>query len=227
MSKFCAISLLLLCNSVVLNSQIHEIQVGVAVPQGDFASSANFKSLFNGSGSASHGYYVGYKSLNPLIAYNLFFTYSLGIQLNDFKGIYTEDPQDEAGEIVNLEYAKYINVPLMVGLHYEMYMSHNMNLFAEAAVGLNVMKLTDVTIPSESIETSYKFKYSYDYGYKFSAGIVFNYRYTLSMNIHSLGSHIVNFKETKRNGETTETVDKQFTKPLSISSINLNIGIRF
>jgi hypothetical protein len=50
-----------------LNAQTKsELQIGLAMPQGDFVDDDEEDAIFDGSGVASTGFYLGYKLLSPL-----------------------------------------------------------------------------------------------------------------------------------------------------------------
>lgn len=209
-----------------LNAQTKgEFQIGLAMPQGDFADDDDdVDAIFYGSGIASTGFYLGYKTLTPLDPNGLYWTFNAGIMYNDLQSDFKDDLEDEMDE---LSLPKYLNVPVIAGLQYEKSLSKDFKLYGEAGVGLNILKLTNLTGSEGDYEMELTFEPSVKLGYKIGAGIVLQDKYTISLNYLGLGSHKVKYKYEEEDEGDRERGDDKFEKALPVSSLNFTFGIRF
>lgn len=158
---------------------------------------------------------------------------------NDLQSDYKDDWEDEMDYADDYSLPKYFNVPILAGLQYEKTISDGLNLFGEAGVGLNILKITNLSYETNYYEYYYEyyneylrtFKPSVKLGFKIGAGIVLQEKYTISLNYLGLGSHKVKYEtETEYYGESESVSvsdDDKFDKALSVSSLNITFGIRF
>jgi opacity protein-like surface antigen len=210
-----------------------ELQIGLAVPQGDFADDNEKYAIYRGDGVAGTGFYLGYKLLSPLSTDGLYWTFNAGIMYNDLQSDFKDDWEDEMDDADDYSLPKYLNVPVLAGLQYEKTISDGLNLFGEAGVGLNILKITNQSEEYDYYEDLTTFKPSVKLGFKIGAGIVLQEKYTISLNYLGLGSHKVKYEyeieyydEYEYYGES-ESVDGKLKKALSVSSLNITFGIRF
>ena len=204
-----------------------ELQIGLAMPQGDFADDDEEDAITNGSGVAGTGFYLGYKLLSPLKADGLYWTFNAGIMYNDLQSDFKDDLEDQMDDADDFSLPKYLNVPILAGLQYEKSLSDGFKLYGEAGLGLNVLKLTNLSASEDDYEMKMTFKPSVKLGYKIGAGIVLQDKYTLSLNYLGLGSHKVKYETKYESDGDSETDDDKFEKALSVSSLNITFGIRF
>ena len=211
-----------------LNAQTKsELQIGLAMPQGDFADDDEDDAIFDGSGVAATGFYLGYKLLSPLKTDGLYWTFNAGIMYNDLQSDFKDDLEDEMDDADDFSLPKYLNVPILAGLQYEKSLSDGFKLYGEAGVGLNILKLTNYSASEDDYEMKMTFNPSVKLGYKIGAGVVLQDKYTISLNYLGLGSHKVKYEyEVEYDGDR-ESDDDKFEKALSISSLNITFGIRF
>jgi hypothetical protein len=241
MKKYLFFAILFASCVFTLNAQTKsELQIGLAVPQGDFADDKK-DAIYHGDGVAGTGFYLGYKLLSPLSTDGLYWTFNAGIMYNDLQSDYKDDWEDEMDDDDADDYSlpKYFNVPILAGLQYEKTISDGLNLFGEAGVGLNILKITNLSYETNYYEYYYEyyneylrtFKPSVKLGFKIGAGIVLQEKYTISLNYLGLGSHKVKYEtetEYYRESESvSESDDDKFDKALSVSSLNITFGIRF
>ena len=210
-----------------------ELQIGLAVPQGDFADDNEKYAIYRGDGVAGTGFYLGYKLLSPLSTDGLYWTFNAGIMYNDLQSDFKDDWEDEMDYADDYSLPKYLNVPILAGLQYEKTISDGLNLFGEAGVGLNILKITNQSEEYDYYEDLTTFKPSVKLGFKIGAGIVLQEKYTISLNYLGLGSHKVKYEyeieyydEYEYYGES-KSGDGKLTKALSVSSLNITFGIRF
>ncbi len=211
-----------------LNAQTKsELQIGLAMPQGDFADDDEEDAISNGSGVAGTGFYLGYKLLSPLKTDGLYWTFNAGIMYNDLQSDYKDEMEDEMEDADDFSLPKYINVPILAGLQYEKSLSSGFKLYGEAGLGLNILKLTNLSASGDDSEMKMTFKPSASLGYKIGAGIILQDKYTISLNYLGLGSHKVKYEATYESDGDSESDDDKFEKALSVSSLNITLGIRF
>jgi len=229
MKKYLVLLVFVFGSFAIINGQtINEFQVSLAVPQGDFADDDEDDAIYYGSGVAATGLYLGYKAITPLSVENLYWTFNAGIMYNDLQSIYKDDLEDMLDEADDYKLPKYLNVPLMAGLQYEKSLSDEMSLFGEAGLGVNILKITNISASSDNYgEMSTKFQPSVGLGYKIGGGIVIQDKYTISLNYLSLGSHKVKYKYTEEYDGDKESESDKFDKALPITSLNITLGIRF
>jgi hypothetical protein len=230
MKKFIFLFILFVCGTLSLSAQgKSEFQIGLATPSGDFADDDEDDAVFSGSGYAATGFYLGYKLLTPLSSKGLFWTFSAGVMYNDLSGDFKDDLEEEMEDYedyyddFDITYLKYINIPIMAGLQYEQPISAQIKLFGEAGLGINVLKLTNMSYNLDGTEGTYSFDPSLKLGYKIGGGILVKDKYTISLTYTGLGSHKVKYTYE----EDSDSEDYKFDKALLISSLNVIFGIRF
>lgn len=110
MKKYLFIFSILFASGVLtLNAQTKsELQIGLAIPQGDFADDDEDYAIFDGSGVASTGFYLGYKLLSPLTTDGLYWTFNAGIMYNDLQSDIKDEYEDNFDDY---SVHKYINIP--------------------------------------------------------------------------------------------------------------------
>ena len=228
MKKYLFFAILFASCVFTLNAQTKsELQIGLAVPQGDFADDDEDDAIFDGDGVAGTGFYLGYKLLSPLSTDGLYWTFNAGIMYNDLQSDFKDDLEDAVDDADDYSLPKYLNIPILAGLQYEKTISDGLNLFGEAGVGLNILKITNRSYEEDVYEELMTFKPSVGLGFKIGGGIVLQEKYTISLNYLGLGSHKVKYEyEYVYDGES-ESDDDKFDKALSVSSLNITFGIRF
>ncbi len=232
MKKYLIFPILFACCVLTTNAQkMSELQIGLAVPLGNFADNNVDNAIYDGSGVAAPGFYLGYKLLLPLTTFGLYGTFNAGIMYNDLQSSYKDKKKDRYGDYYDIILPKYLNVPVLAGLQYEKSISDGFKLNAVAGVGLNVLIITKYSLYNEDIwETSERtdtFKPSFKLCYKFGVGFVLQDKYTLSLHYIGLGSHIVKYEYLEvHHGGMYNRWDKNFDEALSISSFNITFGIR-
>ena len=211
-----------------LNAQTKsELQIGLAMPQGDFADDDEEDAISNGSGVAGTGFYLGYKLLSPLKTDGLYWTFNAGIMYNDLQSDFKDDLEDEMYNADDFSLPKYLNVPILAGLQYEKSLSDGFKLYGEAGLGFNVLKLTNFSASGDDYEMKTTFNPSVKLGYKIGAGVVLQDKYTISLNYLGLGSHKVKYEYEEEYDGHSDSGDDKFDKALSVSSLNITFGIRF
>ena len=224
MKKYLFFAILFASCVFTLNAQTkNELQIGIAIPQGDFADDDEDDAIYDGSGVASTGLYLGYKRLSPLQTDGLYWTFNAGIMYNDLQSDFKDDLEDSMDGADDYSLPKYLNVPVLAGLQYEKSLSEGLKLYGEAGLGLNILKLTNLSASEDDYEIKETYKPSVKLGYKIGAGIVLQEKYTVSLNYLGLGSHKVKYEYEEEYDGDSESDDDKFEKALSVSSLNVSI----
>lgn len=228
MKKYLFIAVFFASCVFTLNAQTKsELQIGLAMPQGDFADDDEDDAISSGSGVASTGLYLGYKLLSPLKTDGLYWTFNAGIMYNDLQSDLKDDLEDVMDVVDDYSLPKYLNIPILAGFQYEKSLSVGVKLYGEAGVGLNILKLTNLSASVDDNEMKMKFNPSVKLGYKIGTGVVLQDKYTISLNYLGLGSHKVKYESKVEYDGDSESDDDKFEKALSVSSLNITFGIRF
>ena len=227
MRKYLLFALIIVNGVFALNAQTKsELQLGLVMPKGDFADDDLDYAITEGSGGARTGLYLGYKLLTPIKTNGLFWTLNAGIMYNDLQKNFKDDLEDY-WDSNDFHTPKYINVPILAGLQYELMISEDFKLFGEAGLGLNILKLTNFSASEGNYKMTTIFKPSASLGFKIGAGVVIQDKYTIALNYMGLGSHKVNYRIEEKDGGETYKEDDKFDEALSISTLNITLGIRF
>ncbi|MBP3740337.1 MAG: outer membrane beta-barrel protein [Bacteroidales bacterium] len=127
---------------------------------------------------------------------------------SDVKGYYDDMEDDLDGTTMefSVKLPRYINIPIMVGLGYTYSPTHNLGLFAEGAIGLNVRVITNgeqmryvVATNTETITTS-NYNTAATFGVRVGGGIVLNNKFTIGLDYFNLGT-------AKAEGETVTEIN--------------------
>lgn len=228
MKKYLFFAILVANGVFTLNAQTkNELQIGLAMPQGDFADDNEDDAIYSGSGVAKTGFYLGYKLLVPIKIDSLYWTFSPGIMYNGLQEDFKDYIDDEMEDFdVDYTLPTYFNIPILAGLQYEKSLSDGFSLYGDAGVGLNILYITDLSYSTDNYEISETYDPSLKLGFKIGAGIVLQDKFTIGVNYMNLGKHKVEYEwEEKIYNSKNHDKDK-FDKALSISSLNIIIGLR-
>jgi len=215
-----------------------ELRGGLSLPQGRFAEDNISRVVSRGDGGAGTGLNLGLKYLSP-IEDNLFITGSLDFFYNGFSNDIKKaaERETEKGNTTDItKWSKYISIPVLIGMEYQLPLSSSTNIYGEAGIGANFFKLTKQE--SEFIENinideyNYYYKTNYDSSIKLAGkigvGLLFNDKYSISLSYWSLGNHNIKGEWTEttfRGGTNTEKVEA--TKTMDVRILALTAGVRF
>ena len=219
-------------------SQFH---AGIVFPQGNFGDGNEKTSVFidGKSGCAAVGFNLGYKHYTPIQSDYFSFVFGIDIFYNgitrDLKD-YIEDDGD-----ADLTFPSYINVPAIAGLNTGLSLNENLKLYAEAGLGINYSKITNMTSEFDdtgfvSISSKATFDSSFNFAYALEGGIVIQDKYTIGLRYNDLGSNKYKYKTVQEynyygynSGRDYKTVEDKgkFNRPLSITNLTLAFGVLF
>lgn len=210
-----------------LNAQI-QLNVGVAIPQGEFGE-VDYNDGWGGkSGQASLGLCLGVKYGIPLKVNNLSFVFATNFIYNplsiDFKDEY--DLEFE-GYNVDITYEKYLNIPIYCGLNYGIDLNNNLKLFGEGNIGANILKITNFKIEGNGAKGMSVYSPSYKFSFLLNGGVIVNQKYIFGINFFNLGSHKVKFKVIYSSNTYESEIKEKFNYSLGVNVIALTAGILF
>lgn len=122
----------------------------------------------------------------------------------------------------NITYHKYLNIPVSIGINYNLKANNKISLFGNASMTSNFLKITDFLIEIDSNIISKKFDLATNFGYKLGCGILINKKIILEINYNSLGKHEVE-GELEVLGEAVEIEAIE----LKLDFLTLTAGFKF
>ena len=208
-----------------------DLHVGGSFATGDFKSNDS-----ETGGAASTGLEIGLKYLFPLSACDgLSLTGGIDWHYNGVNQIVKDELRllATASGYTNLsvDYFSYINVPVLVGLNYELPINKTLGVFGDAGMGFNYSKVTDLTmrfsyegINAKTLESfDPKFKMAFQVG----GGLSILKQYTIGLHYNMLGSYDYNGKITNSAGGQSQTIDNPSATKVKVNILNLTVGIRY
>ncbi len=233
--KIIAIVLLSFCFMTKVYSQRSiSVHVGPSFPLSDFGLSKmideDSEEVITNAGGAAIGLNGGLQYVYTFskIGLGVFGGVDLnynGLQKSsrrDFERIFEEDGIDD----IKIEYYKYVNVPLTVGLNYIYEGDGMIGVFANAGVALNLLKMTNMKFSSEIEEEALKVKMDLasNLGFKAGAGILFAKKYFVSIDYFGLGKHEIDV-EIKEMGLMELIVGFDIERKVDLLTVSL--GVKF
>ncbi len=193
--------------------------IGSAFPVGDFAAkSATTNALLEttgATGGAATGLSAGLKYQGGLPIFGLSVMGTVDVMWNKLSdevmhGITNKD----------ITMPNYINVPLMVGLNYELPITLFLSLYAEAGIGCNARFLTKMK--SDVMNTSVTYDPAFSLAYQFGLGIKIT-RLVLSANYYCLGAAPVKGDVSS----TAYSANNQTFGEVTPDLVTLRVGFEF
>lgn len=236
---FTFISLMVLSFSTLFAQTHTSLHFGGSFPMGSFGESNVDKGKWallgsSDQGGAGLGFNVGLKmkfdipSISGLgvIATADFIFNGLNSDVKDF----VEELEDEADEDITTP--RYMNIPIMVGANYAYPLSSAVSVYGEAALGLNIRKITDFKesyeYSSVEGETSLKYDVATSFAFQLGAGFLFNEKFSIGVNYYILGSAQVKGKMEDDYDYTKESDSEKFKfKDVSPSMLLVRLGFHF
>jgi hypothetical protein len=194
------------------------LHAGPAFATGDFGDGDFTNS--NKTSGAGVGLNVGGKFVNTLNDKGLGLFLSGELNYNGLNS----DAQDFFDKLVDgadVTYMKFINVPLMGGLNFTIPANDKVSLFGEAGLGLDILKVTDMTFSANGNDAVMSFEMSTALGFKFGGGLIIDDKYIISLHYNTLGEHKIK-SSLKADGDTQD----QGTMKREVTILALTIGMK-
>ena len=201
-----------------------ELQIELAIPQGSFAESDK-RTYF--SSLARAGVFGGYRVLFPINSEALYWTINFGIMYNDYKKEIKDSWKRLVADADQYSLPKYLNIPMLAGLQYEIALRDALRIYGTAAAGLNVLLNTKYSFSISDYEQKETVMPSASFGLRAGAGVLVQDRLVLSVNYMHLGIHRRRYSITKTFRGQTEKESGKFIYPLVVSSLNISLSRRF
>lgn len=198
------------------------LHAGPAFPVGDFGDDdVNDED----SGGAGIGINLGGKYLYSLNDKGLGLYVDAGFNFNSLKKSVKDDTKealdDYIGMDADIKFYKYINVPLTAGLSYSVKANDQVALFGDAGIGVDFLKVTNMTIEVQSEEIKYNFDLSTHLAFKLGGGLLIQDKYIVGLHYNALGNHSVK-SEAKYSGGTEDLGSSD----LKVDLLTLTFGIK-
>ena len=194
------------------------VHFGIANPLSDFASDdINDED----AAGADIGMNIGLKFTHQLSDNGFGLYTSIDYNYNELKN----DVKDVFERLLpNTKYTlyNYHNIPISGGLNYTFDDTEKLRLFGNAGLVLNLLKISDFVVETNSGEGTTEFNLTYGIGFKVGGGIIINKITSISIDYMGLGRHDINGK-VNTGGMSSEKIDAE----LKVDIITLTLGIIF
>ena len=208
-----------------------DLHVGGSFPTGDFKSVDS-----ETGGGASTGLDIGLKYLYPVSSSDgLSLTGGIDWHYNGINQTIKDDFRAQATASgytnVSIDYFSYINVPVLVGLNYQLPVNKTFAIFGDAGLGINYSKVTDLTmrfsVQGTNATATETFDSSIKMAFQVGAGLLIQKQYTIGLHYNILGSYAYNGKMTATMSGQSQTSDITPTGKISVNILDLTVGILF
>jgi hypothetical protein len=199
-----------------------KIHIGAGIPISDFGNE-NYSEDY--SGGAAVGINLG-------LSYNYPLTEELGlfaradVNINGLNEDFKKDVENTVSfsGILNpdVKHSKYINIPLSVGIKYEIDLMQSLSLFINGGVSLNFYKVTDFKVVYPNSEMSVSYELDNNVGFMFGGGINLTDNICMELDYFALGKHSADGEiEIPGIGSINTDVDTK------VDILVLSLGYRF
>lgn len=242
------LSLMLFVSGQMMGQTHGTMFLGATIPMGDYAKGQNLTSTaIFGNGDQTYGgaavgfnaglkwdFGVGVKGLAVLLSVDGIYNGPNA----DIKSCYKEKREDLdiLYDDVELTTPKYINVPLMLGLRYTLYLNPQFGIYAEAGAGADVRFITNyveqykfnelITGAQVNHKNTWNFASAFTFGWQAGLGIEVSKNLVIGCSYYDLGTAPVKGNVTYKTGSTTNTTSFQNGQLHPVMILG-RIGFRF
>jgi hypothetical protein len=196
---------------------------GTAIPISDFADD-DINS--DAAGGASIGFNFGGKYQYQINEAGLGLYLGTSLNYNGLKKSLKDDLQElyngMAGTDVDINFTKYLNIPVTVGLYYEYKANESVSLFGELGLGVDILKMTDMKLKVNGGELKFINKSKAQMAFEFGGGLILQDKYIIDLHYCGLGKHELSSKVEYDGG--SEDLGKS---DLKVSLLTISLGYRF
>ena len=199
------------------------IHAGTAIPISDFADDDvnNDK-----GGGAAIGFNFGGKYQYQLNEGGLGLYLATSLNYNGLKKSLKDDIQvlydDMAGSSVDINFTKYLNIPVTAGLYYAYKANESVSLFGELGLGVDFLKMTDMKMEANGGEIKFKNKSKAQLAFEFGGGLIIQDKYIFDIHYCGLGKHDLS-TSIIYDGGSEDLGDSD----LKVSLITISLGLKF
>ena len=218
-----SILLLLFATSETFSQNNFGIHIGIANPVSDFASEDPNNDMAAG---AAIGFNIGLKYTYQLSDNGLGLFAGLDFTYNSLTRD-TKNDIEEAFESIGLlgadyTFYKYFNIPISAGLNYTYEANEKVNLFGNAGITFNLLKLSDFVVEGSGLKITSKYDLANAFGFKVGGGIIINKNVSIAIDYLGLGRHNINGK-ARSDGIPSEDIDVE----QKVDFLTMTLGYNF
>ncbi|HSV77500.1 MAG TPA: outer membrane beta-barrel protein [Bacteroidales bacterium] len=166
------------------------VHVGTAIPGSDFGSD---DILDPNAFGAALGVSIGAKHFLPFFVEGLEFFY--GFDLN-YHGLQNDVKEEFEREIVimtgvrpDIKYHRFMNIPITAGFKHTNQLNDRIGLFANVGLAWNFLNITNLEATILGQSMTMEFDPTNNFGFSLGAGIIFNQRFSFSIDYFGLGTY--------------------------------------
>jgi len=213
-----------------------EVHIGGALPQGGFADNNTDQAIYGSSGCAETGVLLGAKFLHQFSSIkDLSLTFSADYSINSLSQKFKDEVSsslknqiNNTSVSLNFKYPSYTNIPILVGLNYDILINPQTDFFINGGIGINFVSVSDLTATAKfnglSATETISTNSAQGFAGQIGGGILFGKRISLGINYNLLGSYKLSGKDKASNDAEVSIAS---LGSLSINTLNLYIGYRF
>ncbi len=211
----------LLNTTSIIAQNNFKIHFGPSIPIGDFGSEDYDDPEAGGAGI---GFQVGGQYLRQFNDSGLGLFVGLDIIYNPLSEQTMDDALEDLSILgdVEITFYKHYNLPISVGLFYNLNINEYLDLFTNAGMTINTLIMTDMEIVIDNTELITEIDPSFSIGFKLGVGLVLKDKYTFEINYYGLGNH--NIESTMSSGGDSVDLDSFNAK---IETVALTFGFKF
>lgn len=177
------------------------------------------------AGGANVGLNLGGKYVYPLNNNGLGLFIGADLNYNGLKGSvkdYFEDQYSYLGvDDEDITYYKYVNVPVTAGLSGTYAGNGQVSVFGEVGIGVDFLKITDMTIEVNNKDMVTNFDVSAQLAYVIGGGVWINDKVGIGLHYNNLGKHEID-GEMKYAGYTEDLESSD----LKVGLVTLTLGVK-
>lgn len=256
---FLAVALMAMMGGAAMAQSAFSLKLGGAFPMGDFADAKTSSNNIDrwglltkdNEGGAGTGFNVGLEwrfgipsvsGLGLVVSVDGFYN-GLNEDLRDFFEEAKDNMEDEYDDF-SLTTPVYMNVPVMLGVNYNLKVADAVSLYATGAAGVNARIITPFAMEQEDHYTVNGSRYSteskmtvtfnttFTFGFRLAAGVTFSEKYSIELGYYNLGAGKVKLTEEEEYydsyySDTESGKEKETLKSITPEMVTLRFGIGF
>lgn len=246
--KMMMVAVLLFAGSLLFAQTNVYLNLGGAIPTGDFADgdesgfalvSEDFTEGGAGMGFTAglkFKFNTGLKGFGVILSLDAIYN-GLNSDVKDWFEDVENDWEADFNDFT-MKTPKYLNAPLMVGANYTYDINQKLGIYGEAGLGANFRYITKLELEGKQSYQGDTYKYigeneydpTFTFAYQLGAGIEVSKRMTIGVNYYNLGSGKVSgkFKEKVSYSGSSDSDSEKFKyKRVTPTMVMLRVGFKF
>lgn len=226
----------------------YEVHLGASQPTYAFADQNPDIAIYGGSGCAETGADIGFKYYFPATSVNglantkgFYYVFNVNLYYNNVnnqvKNVIKSNFELSENYDYSYVFCKYLNIPFMGGIRYQLPVSSELSLTGDVLLGFNYSQVTNIKATAEYLGSRAEMIIDFDPIMRFSQqigiGLLFDKKYSIGLSYSALGRY--GYKSTQyleafnAQGESigADSEELNASKLLNISSLNFTVGVFF